>query len=98
MKVEPSAAAGKLANALPQSIKLLRIPDETWLPCLPTIWRRSTCGLSPSPLQPKYQEHVLKAVFLRFVNDNHQEFVWDPKEPEEGAGDGAIANHRQPFS
>ena len=36
--------------------------------------------------------------FLCSVNDYHQEFVWDPKEPEEGAGDGAIVNHRQPFS
>ena len=35
--------------------------------------------------------------FICSVNDNHQEFMWDPKEPE-GAGDGAIANHRQPFS
>ena len=36
--------------------------------------------------------------FICSVNDNHQEFMWDPKEPEEGAGDGAIANHRQAFS
>ena len=36
--------------------------------------------------------------FLFSANYNHQEFVWDPREPEERAGDGAIANHRQPFS
>jgi len=42
-------------------------------------------------LADNMEEEYLWSISL---SSTTKEFVWDPKEPEEGAGDGAIANHR----